>query len=184
MSIHNALRSLLTCFVVTAAVAGAAACAAPTDAPVGTTASSLTIAPLGARERSVMRAKAGSAFHLDKGGKLTKNGRTYAAAPNGSGTWAFAELDEQGNTTAFQLVDTKAAATSGGVSTASVHVLDDMTGGGSSSCDYGACQSATSAAISAYGDWLSTVGDDFVGLAYGLKWYQAEVDKKNACGGC
>jgi len=182
---HRIVRAALLVSFAASALA-MTACSAPVEQPVGKSSSPLTIVPLGAHERAVLSKHAGRTLRLDEGGMRDVGGTVYAGASDGHGTWAFAQLDPNRSDARFQMVTTEPALGIGAATKSSVHVLDfDPGAGGGGSCDYSACRSATASARDAKVEWLSNVGsDDLVALVYGLRWYQLEVEKENACGGC
>jgi hypothetical protein len=189
MLIRTWFRRALVAAALSAVACGAMACSSSTEEPVGTTSSSLTVAPLGARDRSAFTKQAGSALRADKGGKFTKNGVVYAAAPGAAGRWGFAVIEADGSLSGFRFVDAKSTAPksdASGVRPATLHALDDQGGGGGggSACNQSACNAATSAAAAAFADFVAASDDEWTALAFGLVWYAREVDKENACSSC
>ena len=182
-------RRALRAFCLAGAAVAAPACSSTgADDPVAKTSSSLTVAPLGAREKTALAARAGGeSLRLDKGGKVTKDGVVYAAAPTASGRWGFAVVDENGTASGFRFVERKGDASqgTGGATTSKVHTLADVNGGGGpGSCDYGGCAAANSAAASAFADFVIAADDEWTALFYGLIWYTREVERENACRSC
>jgi hypothetical protein len=186
------IRSMLTITCAVALGVFGAACSSATEGePVGSSAASLTVVPIGAAEKRSLRTVASPSTNVENGAMARKaNGITIAGAPSTSAGWSkavFAELDENGRVVASMEFDSAAVAStkeSAGTKTQSLRIADYDPGGGGTTCrDFNECQSARSYENETLLNFLGALGTD-VDWVYAIAYYAAIRNTQYWCSGC